>query len=272
MFNYAVFRKTVVDSFASVSISGIGLIGFAILFVWAMLNMGTQVLEFVSQFPFIRKIFEMAFGINVEGNVSISVLLAVCFTHGVVLAITWGILIAATTRYTAGEIEKGTADMLLSLPLTRTEVYISTSLVWILAAVILSSCPVLGIAIATRIFEMSEEVQVVSYIAPAVNFFCLNLAVGGIGAMIAGILNRRGIAVGATVGVLLTSMVLTFLEPFIEPVKSVKFLSLLNYFRPVDVVRTGEWPWAHIILLVAVGGVTWSVGLMIFSRKDIPTA
>ena len=89
MFNYAVFRKTLFDTAWSLALSTVGLVAFVILFVWAMMNMGIQVLEFVSKFPFIRKIFEMGFGINVEGDVSMNILFAVCFTHAIVLALTW---------------------------------------------------------------------------------------------------------------------------------------------------------------------------------------
>lgn len=272
MYNYAVFRKTFFDSAWSLALTAAGLIAFVILFVWAMLNMGTQVLEFVAQFPFIRKIFEMGFGINVEGDVSVNILFAVVFTHAAVLALTWTVIIATTTRVTAGEIERGTADMLLSLPVTRTEVYFSTTLVWIVAAAILSFCPMVGIGIAIQIFETDEVVKLTKYLAPAVNFFCLNLAVGGISSMISCFLNRRGLAVGATVGALVVSMVLTFLEPFIEVIKTVRFLSILNYFRPVDIVRVGEWPVAHMATLFVLGGAAWAIGLIVFARKDIPTA
>ena len=272
MFNYAIFRKTCFDSAWSLALSAGGLVAFVIMFVWAMLNMGTQILEFVAQFPFIRKIFEMGFGINVDGDVSMNILFAVVFTHAVVLALTWTVIIAATTRVTAGEIERGTADMLLSLPVNRTEVYISTTLAWVLIAGILSACPVGGIGIAAQVFETEEAVELSKYLAPALNFCCLNLAVGGISSLISCCLNRRGLAVGTTVAALLTSAVLTFLEPFIEFIKTIRFLSLLNYFRPVDIVRTGEWPMSQMLTLVILGTVAWTAGLILFARKDIPTA
>lgn len=272
MFNYAIFRKTLIDSVWSLVLSAVGMIGFVILFVWAMLNMGTQVLEFVSQFPFIRKIFEMGFGIKVDGEVSVNILFAVCFTHGIVLALTWTVIIAATTRVTAGEVERGTADLLLALPVARPEVFVSTTLVWVLAAAVLSACPIIGIAIATLIFETEEAVDITRFIAPAANFFCLNLAVGGLSTLVGSILNRRGLAVGAIVGTLVSSVVLNFLEPFIELIGSVKFLSLLNYFRPVDVVRHDQWPIWQMMTLIVFGVVCWTAGMAIFARKDIPTA
>lgn len=272
MFNFAIFNKTLRDSGASIVLSALGIVAFQVLFVWAMLNMGTDVLQFVSKIPFLTKIFEMGFGIKVGGEVSLAILLAVSFTHGIVLALTWGVIIATATRTTVGEIERGTADMLLTLPVSRPEVYASTSVVWLFAAALMSVCPLVGLGIALQIFETKEVIELSRYFAPATNFFTLNLAVGSLALVVSCFLGRRGVAVGTIVGILLVSIVLNFIEPFIESIKHIRFLGLLNYFRPVDVVRTGQWPVSSMIVLVGLSMVCWTIGLITFSRRDIPTA
>lgn len=272
MFNPAIFLKTVRDLISALVLCGLGLIAFNVVFVWAMLNMGPELLDFVSKIPFIAKIFEIAMGIKVSGQVSINTLFSVSFTHAVVLALTWSVIISATTRSTVGEIEWGTADLLLTLPVNRLEVFVSTTLAWLQAAVVLSLCPIAGIWLGTQIFETKEPVELYRYIAPSINFLCLNLAVGGISSLVGCIANRRGPAVGTLVGVLITSVVLTFLEPFLEWVKQIRFLSLLSYFRPVDIVRTGEWPIQSMIVLLTTGLACWVIGAVIFCRKNIPTA
>lgn len=272
MFSLAIFTKTLRDSMGSLVISALGMVAFVVLFVWAMLNMGAELLSFVTQFPFIRKIVEMGFGINMSGDVSTTILLAVCYTHGAVLVLAWSVIIATATRVTAGEVERGTADMLLTLPVSRWQVYISTSWAWVLSAAVLAICPIIGIGIALQIFETEEPVAISRFVAPAVNFFCLNIAVGGITSLVGSCLNRRGLAVGATVGMLVTSIVLNFLEPFLEVIKQIRFLSLLSYFRPVDIVRLGEWPYWQMGILLGLGAFCWTIGMIIFSSKDIPTA
>lgn len=272
MFNFAVFLKTLRDSATSIVLAVIGLLAFQVLFVWAMLNMGTDVLEFVSKVPFIKKMFEMSLGINVEGDISVNVLFAVCFTHGVVLSLVWTVIISTVTRTTVGEIERGTADMLLTLPVTRAEVYFSTSVVWWLAALLLSYCPLAGFLIALQIFETTDPIDVSRFIAPATNFFALNLCVGGLAALVSCAADRRGVAVGIIVSLALASVVLNFVEPFIESFKSIRFLGLLNYFRPVDIVRQSEWPISSICVLLSVAFVCWIAGLVLFSRRDVPTA
>ncbi len=272
MFNYGVFRKTLLESSWSILAAAIGLVAFVVLFVWAMQHMGTELLSFVSKFPFLQKVFEMSLGIKVSGEVSLSVLFAACFTHLMVMMLAWSVIIATSTRVTVGEVEQGTADLLLTLPVHRYEVYVSTSLVWMISATLLSFMPLLGIWIGTFFVDTSEVIDLKRYIAPACNFLCLNLAIGGITSMFGCLLNRRSVTIGLVIAIVFLSSVLNFLEPFLDEIKRIKFLSLLSYFRPVDIVRTGVWPSAHCTVLLVVALLCWIVGLIAFSRKDIPTA
>jgi ABC-2 type transport system permease protein len=272
MINWAIFWKTARDSASLILAASLGIAAFVVLFVWAMIDMGEQLLEFLRQIPFIRQIFEFGFGIDISGEVSITILLAVCFTHGVVLMLSWAVVIATTSRVTAGEIERGTADLLLTLPVTRSEVYFSATLVWVIASMVLAICPLIGLWIGISIFETEEEVLISRFVKPAFNFFFLLLAIGGISSLISSCIDRRGLAVATVVGVLLVSVVLNFIEPFIPAIEQIRFLGLLNYFRPVDVVRLGEWPIMEMGVLIALAVVSWTIGLIVFHRKDIPTA
>lgn len=272
MWNHAIFLKTLKDSIVSLILCAVSIIAFQVIFVWAMLNMGTDMLQFVSKVPFLTKIFEMSFGIKVDGEVSVSILFAVCFTHAIVLALAWGTVIAISTRISVGEVERGTADLLLTLPVSRSEAYTSASSVWLLAAFVLSFCPLPGTWLALQIFETEEAVAISRYIAPACNFLALNVAVGGLASLIATCVDRRSIAMGSIVGFLLVSMVLNFVEPFIKTLDMISFVGVMHYFRPVDVVRANEWPVGNIVVLLAIGIVAWVVSLFVFIRRDIPTA
>jgi ABC-2 type transport system permease protein len=182
------------------------------------------------------------------------------------------VMIATSTRVTVGEIEKGTADLLLTLPVSRSEVYFSTSLVWVLAATLLAFCPVIGVWIGSLIFKTPEVIEVTRYLKPALNFLCLLLAVGGISSLVACSLNRRGPAIAIVAGIVLLSSVLNFIEPLIEDLKPLRFFGLLNYFRPVDVFRANAWPLTSMSILFLLAFLCWLLGLLIFQRREIPTA
>lgn len=268
--NLAVVAKTLRDSITTIALAALGTVGFVVLFSWAMVNMGQETLKFVSQFPFLRTILEASLGIRVEGEVSVNMLLAVSFTHLVLLALAWATILATVTRVTAGEVERGTADLLLSLPISRLTVAASTTLVWVLAAAILSACAVAGVWIGGMLFAGDEEVHVRRFVPAAANLFTLHLALGGLGHVAAAIVNRRGLAIGMVVTVVLVSVTLNFVEPFVPAIQSVKFLGLLHYFRPVDVVRAQVWPLQNCLVLVGIASVSWTIGTIYFCRKDIP--
>lgn len=243
-----------------------------------MLNVGDELLKFVGEIAWIRAIMEASLGIQFDGEVSVMVIFAVVYTHAVILAATWGTLIATTTRVTVGEIDRGTADLLLAMPVSRFTVCCSTTLAWILIATLLSIAPMLGIAIGLLLFETQEPVSVWQFTKVTVNFWCLNLAIGGFSSWIAAISNRRGVAVGVVISIALVSTIINFLIPILEmgnegqSISGIRYLSLLNYFRPVDVIRSRSWPVGNMVVLLSIASVTWLAGLLYFQRRDIPTA
>ncbi len=270
MLNWAITAKTARDSCVTVGLASLATVGFVILFVYAMVNMGTELLKFVSQFPFLKNIFELSLGIRVEGDVSINILLAVSFTHLVVVVLAWGTIIAIVTRVSVGEVEQGTADLLLSMPVSRFTVSVSTTLVWIFAAAQLAMCPLVGIWIGGRVFAADDPIHFLSFVPVAINLFALHLAIGGLSQLVSGIANRRGIAIGVVVGIALVSVTLNFIGPFIQPIQRLRFMGLLHYFRPVDIVQTARWPIQSCLVLLGIAIICWTIGTISFCRKDIP--
>ncbi len=270
--NRALVGKFVGDSRLPLSCVVVGIVGYAVLFVWAMQNLGAQLLEFLSSVQFLRQMLEMAYGIDLSGEVSSTILYAIAFSHPVVLALSWGMLITACTRVIAAEIDWGTADLVLSLPVSRPNVYASSVLDSLFCAVIVSFCPLLGVWIGIHLFEPTEPVILSRFIAPSVNFLALNLAIAGITMLAASFTGRRAHAVAIVIGVALVCITMKFLEPFLPWLERIQFISPLNYYNPAESVRNATWPTSHIIALTAIGLATALIGLWQFRRKDIPAA
>ena len=83
----------------------------------------------------------MLLSLDMQTGISVNTLLVLGLVHPFLFAVTWGFMTAICTRITVGEIDQGTADLLLTLPLSRSTIYVSTSLVWIVAAVFLAPRP-----------------------------------------------------------------------------------------------------------------------------------
>ena len=271
MFNVAIFVKALKNALLTWVGASLGIVLFTLVFSWAVLNMGTELMEFIQRFSFLQKIMEMAFGIDVSGEVSTGSLLAVIFTHAMILIMSWAAIIAVATANTIGEFESGTADLLLTLPVSRTEVYVSNSVVLIVLAIGLGFCPMVGLWIATFVFEIPEPIFIFKYVAPSLMMAASLFAVGGITCLCSMILPRRTYVIATVTAIGIYSMLVNFVEPFVESLAFLKWTSLMNYFRPVDIYRADGFPLFECLVLLGVGVLCWFAGLMVFQKKEIPT-
>ena len=271
MINLALVTKSFREAAVTLIGASVGMVLFSVVFCWALLNMGTELLEFMQRFGFLRKIMEVGFGIDISGEVSTGSLMAVVFTHGMILIMSWATMIAISTANTIGEFESGTADLLLSLPVSRLEVYLSTSVVWVFAATLLGFCPQLGLWLATLIFEIPEPISLARYTTLSWSLAATLLAVGGMCCLFSMVLSRRTYVIAAVTGVGVYSMLINLVEPFVESIAFLKWSSLMNYFRPVDIYRNEGWPMVELSVLGGLGLICWTVGLVLFQRKEIPT-
>ena len=272
MINASLVRKTVRDHALLFGLTVAAVVLFEMFFVLAMRSMAYELKSFVSHRPFLQNLFRMLLSLDLRMGTSINILLAVGFVHPFLFATTWGFMIAIGTRITVGEIDRGTADLLFTLPLSRGTIYVSTTAVWIVAALILSACAWLGLWLGTLVFPPREPVSLARMGIATVNLVALCLAVGGVTSLVSCLVNRRGVAVGILVALLLFSFLINFLGVFIEFFRTIGFLGLLDYYRPVESARDGTWPVRNLLILSLVAIAGWTGGLFVFRRKDVPVA
>jgi ABC-type transport system involved in multi-copper enzyme maturation permease subunit len=234
-------------------------------------NMAPTLLEMWQQLDFLKPILQVLFSINVD-EVTVGGLLSFGLVHPIVLIVTWGLIITICTRVTVGEVDRGTADLLLTLPISRLTIFTTTTVVWIAFGVGFSGCALLGMLIGEATVELSEGINYGRMAIVCANLFTLYLAVGGTTLLISSLLSRRGPAIGIVIGILLISFLINLLEALIPAVGKMKFLGFLHYYRPVEIIRDGAWPLSAMGVLMAIGVVTWVAGAVCFTRRDIPAA
>jgi len=101
------------------------------------------------------------------------------------------------------------------------------------------------------------------------NLFCLYLAVGGVACVVSAASERRGRAVAAVFAVVVASFFLHVLAQFWPRAESFAWLGLLYYYRPVEIVGTGDWPVRDMAVLLGVALLAWGSGGQVFARRDI---
>ncbi len=269
--NRALIRKVIRDHRLMFCLSFLGAVIVPVLVIMAFSSAPPDLVTQWMNLPFVRDIFRAMLGTDLTDMLSRTNFAAFAFVHPIMLALVWAFLIVICTTVPAAEVDRGTADLLLSLPISRLGVYLSVSVVVVCCGAILGVCPWLGAWISERLDDWPEPLNLGRLGLAVVNNLAAIWAVAGVGMAVSAASSRRGMAVGVLFGWLLASFLLNFLGALWEPAQRLEFLSLLNYFRPLIIVRDGALDAGHIAVLLAIGLVGWIIGGIVFTRRDIRT-
>ena len=223
------------------------------------------------QMPFLSEFIGALLGLQIEGEITAQLLQAIVWVHPVVLAILWSHEILVCTRFPVAEIDRGTIDVLLSLPVSRRAIYLCETIGWLVSGLILLASGALGYAIGSQAMESAHRPDLNVVILTLLNLLCVYLAVGGLAFLVSSLSVRRGRAVAVIFGLVLGSFLISFLAQTWEPAQYFAFLSVLDYYQPAAIMRSGAVPTSDIVTLLAVGTGGWIAGCEITARRSICT-
>lgn len=212
--------------------------------------------------------------LGVESSLSSSVseiAYALAWSHPVLLLPLLAHAIIYTTRVPAGELERGTMDVLLGLPISRLGLLISESLAWILSASVLFAAIMLGSWIGTRWLKPDLHPDWPRMAIVLANLAAVYAVIGAMAAAASACSDKRGRAVLVVMVITLASLVINFLALLWEPMGRLGFLSLLHYYRPALILRSGDWPWADLGILLGIAAGLWILAAAVLSRRDLAT-
>jgi ABC-type transport system involved in multi-copper enzyme maturation permease subunit len=268
--NLAIIRKTTRDALPLLLIVLLGIMVLETLLV-AVVSELSEELEFLwHQRSILQRFLSALVGAEIGSDITATTLMTIGFAHPLLYALTWAFLLVTCSRVIVAEIERGTADLLLTLPVSRGCVYASVSAVWILAGVPLCLTTLLGVWLGAKVFSLPEPLDFSRLAIVGVNFFALYLTIGSATLLASSVVSRRGPAVGLVLAWLLASFLLNFLGQFWSAAEKFGFLGVLHYYRPMPVVRTGDWPVRDLAVLIGLALIFAVAGLWRFARRNIP--
>ncbi len=268
----ALVRQALRDNALLIGIALAALFGFELLYTQAMHDLSASLLKFWQEIPFLRTLLMTLAGLDVSGEISATTLMSLGLVAPFLIIVTWGVIVTVCTSLPVGEIDRGTADLLFSLPISRASLYCSLSATWLALSVAMALTAWGGLAAAERLVGTAEPLDHAALLRVVVNLMLLFAAVCGLSLLVSSFTSRRPAAVGLVIGTLAVSFMLNFLAAFQPSMRAVSFLGVLDYYRPVDIVRGPGWPLHNMLVLAAVAIGCWSVGLWRFCRRDIPAA
>src|SRR5947209_16024557 len=125
------------ESWPTTLVLGLVLLGVEAALAFVLPKFSGQMSQEWLQMDFARGIMQAMLGTELADRIGPQMFQSMAWVHPVPLALTWAHAIVSCTRVPAGEVDRGTADVLLSLPVSRWEVFISETVVWLASGVVL---------------------------------------------------------------------------------------------------------------------------------------
>ena len=230
-------------------------------------QMGIQMLEM----PFVKRIIEGMLGSRMADPIGPEILWSIPWAHPVMLSLVLAHAVISGTRLPAGEVDRGTMDVALGLPISRWQWMRTDSLVWVISAVLVIVMAMIGNRMGSAImdngFAPDGRVTVIIFL----NLLGLYLAVGCGAWLISSLSDRRGKAITIAFVLIVTSFLVSYLEQFWEPARFAAWFSVLSYHRPLLILRDGHWPVRDLCVLYGSAIVLWGSAAWWFSRRDLCT-
>ncbi len=269
--NWGLMAKTIREVWMVTILFAIGVAIFESMLTYILPTYFDEFAGHILEIKFVRNIITALLGSDVGDKIGPTALLSFSWVHPLLLTLLWGHEITLCTRTPAGEIDRGTVDILLGLPVSRWQIYISETIIWLGSGLMLILIALVAhLSIRTFIPE-DMHLPLHRIIVVAINLYCLYIAVGGVVWLVSALSDRLGKAMGISFAMILASMLLDFIITFWEPAKSIEFLSVLDYYRPWQIFQSDTWPIQDMLTLTAIGLFFWLAGAWVFIRRDVCT-
>jgi ABC-2 type transport system permease protein len=198
--------------------------------------------------------------------------LEICWWNHPLLVLTvLGWAISRGAGAVAGEIERGTLDLTLSRPVSRSEYLLAQVAYTVWGLLVLAAALIAGNLVGTQFYAVKSPPSIVTLLRPSAMVITLGMAVYGYTlpfSTLDVVRWRPGvIALGATLG----GLIAMSLAPQFEGYDWLEKLSVFDAYAPVTVALKGEPLGFNAMVLLGVFATGVALALAIFAQRDLPT-
>lgn len=169
----------------------------------------------------------------------------------------------------AGEIDKGTIELLFAQPISRLKIFLAkyfSGLVITTAFILLSNFSVVPFALLHNV-----DFRLQNYFTMSILGFLFAFAIFGICIMISSASSARGRPAAITGGLLIIMYALNIFSTFQESLENLKYASFFHYYDFSAAVVHNQIDALNVTVFLAVGLTTALIGAIIFIKRDIAT-
>jgi len=203
----------------------------------------------------------------------VSDMLSIGYVHPLTQTILCIWAIGRASGAIAGEIDRGTMELLLAQPIARSRVVLAHFLVEIMTIPILCLSIWGGTWLGTWLVGLDADPW---RFAPALlNVAVLLLAVGGIAMAFSAFGRFRGRVLGVTLLSTLIQCVVNVIGQLWPTAEPLRPFTVFYYYQPQPIILDPAWytksaTWTHLGVLLGVGLVGYGVAWWHFCRRDLP--
>ena len=262
--NFNLLKQSLSDRKLSLSVyaASVALYGIIILAIWPSIQT-SGISELWDRYPeSLRKVFGATINFTeFDGFITLEY-----------LGQMWVIIMAAfvigvATSSLAGEIEKGSMELLLSQPVSRRSIVVSRHFYMSIMLIALIAATMLPLMIGAPLVD--GELSNTGVAAVSLLAFLFYEAIGSIAFFFSAIASSRGRALFAALGILIGSYALDLLSKFNEFIDNFHFLSLFYYYDPYRYLNSSSIAWGDLAVMVSITVVSTAAAVVWFERRDI---
>ncbi len=269
--NRGLLIKATREVAGTVLLCGLGLAAFEGLVAYVFWMYQEQLTADLLEVEFIRNMIKSLVGGRLEGQLGPESLRSLAWVHPLVLALVFAHGITTASRVPAGEVDRGTADILFTWPVSRGAVFRVELAVCLVSGVVVLGMALVGSYIGHQFIPAEDRPDPARLAVVIANLYLLAMVVAGLTFLLSTLSDRRGRAVGWAFGTMLACLLWNFLAQYWEPAERGLIFNLLYYYQPMPMLTEGIVPWRDLGVLAALCVALWGGGLLVLQRRDIAT-
>lgn len=265
----AILKKTCRDYALMWTATLVLILGFTMLYKTALGSVPIEESQHFLRLAWIRRMVAAFAGADLLEVMTPTGFVSFGLSHPMLWILLIGSLFTYVSGALTGEVDRGTIDLVGTLPFTRTSHYFAVSLASIGAGVPLCAAAWAGLWLGGRMGQ-SSNVDYAILAVVTVHLFAAYVCLAGFSLAVSASCSRRTTALLFCFLPVFYSFVLNVISAFWEPAQRAAWTGYLGYYRPLPIVRDGVWQWGDMATLVTAGIAIWLVGWAVYVRRDFP--
>lgn len=244
--------------------TGVFLYGLVVVLVYPTISEVPELNEILPEDSALR----VAFGGGVEDLTSPE-----GFLNAEVFSFMWPLLfmifsVWIGTASIAGEEKRGTLEILLALPITRSTIILHKSCIIFVGNILLGLSGWIGLAVGFTI--ISVDVDILMFTPAIFMLALLGSLLGTIALLIGSSTGKAGLAIGVTATVGTVAYLLNTLGQLVDGLQWIRYGSPLYYYSGANPLANGL-SLGHSVVMACTAIIFISISVVIFNKRDINT-